>query len=104
MGILDSLFGRKRREKKFKTEVENASDEKVVIEKPLSEKVKELLSTDYGYKEAVEKIKGMSTNEDVNSFTKGDERRTVIKAAESRIKALNSPSKPKKKKTTTPGR
>jgi len=95
MGILDGLFGGKKKKRVY---TENKEEAVKAAEK------QEFSSDNYGYKEAVKKVKELKTPGDVKKFTKEDTRTTVIKAADKRIKDLNSPDKPKKKKKSTPGR
>lgn len=110
MGILDNLFGKKKKrnvyaEKEEQKTVKDAVETKEAKkEEPKKEEPTELRSTTMGYKEAVKKIKELKTPGDVKSFTKGDDRATVAKAVERQIKALNAPDKPKKEKKRTPGR
>jgi len=95
MGVFDRLFG------KQKKVTDNPTNEVAVTKK---EELKQSYSSDFTYKEAITKINKLKTTGDINSFTKGDERKTIKTAADKKIKALSLPTKPKKKKKSTPSR
>jgi hypothetical protein len=103
MGILDNLFGKKKKRDVYAEKEEKKTVKDTVTENK-EETPNELKSASMGYKEAVKAIKELKTPGDVKSFTKGDDRKTVVKAVKSRIKALEAPDKPKKEKKRTPGR
>jgi len=94
MGVFDRLFG------KQKKTVDKPTNEVATIK----EDPKQSYSSDFTYKEAIGQLNKLKTTGDINSFTKGDERKTIKTAANKKIKALSLPSVTKKKKKSTPGR
>lgn len=49
------------------------------------------MSIEVNVKEAVEKIRSLPSPEEVSAFVQGDERKTVVDAAQARIKELQAP-------------
>ena len=97
MWVFDKLFCRQK-----KTTTPSSSREVAKQEK--KEEPKAITSSDFTYKEAISKIDKLKTTGDVNSFTKGDDRKTIKTAVNKKLKDLSLPSKPKKVKKSTPGR
>lgn len=87
-----------KKEKSKEAQKPAVPKEEVKVEK---EKKKTKISGDYKAKEAVEKIEKFTDKSDLIEFTRGEDRKTVIAALNTKLDALNGKKKEKKLETSS---